>query len=129
MKTDDIRQIPADTIGGRTYQRRCRGNGEPYGGPDRRCPGPFSFQLQWAGTDRGWNTFCSLDGRSSFSVTVSDGPTVAANNLPVRVVRQMSPQVINCLSRNKDALLDFWYHGETWIQPEVGDFIQKLDRV
>jgi hypothetical protein len=70
-------------------------------------------------------------GRSqpSFSVTISDAPTLAANSLPLRVVRQMSPQVITWVSRNKDALLDFWYHGDTWTQPEVNDFIQKLDRV
>jgi hypothetical protein len=70
-------------------------------------------------------------GRSqpSFSVTISDAPAVAANSLPVRVVRQMSPQVIAWVSRNKDALLDFWYHGDAWTQPEVNDFIQKLDRV
>src|SRR5438128_11971373 len=50
-------------------------------------------------------------GRSqpSFSVTISDAPTVAANRLPVRVFRQMSPQVIDWLSRNKIALRDFWY--------------------
>jgi hypothetical protein len=70
-------------------------------------------------------------GRSqpSFSVTISDAPAVAANSLPVRIVRQMSPQVIAWVSLNRDALLDFWYHGDTWTQPEVNDFIQKLDRI
>ncbi len=70
-------------------------------------------------------------GRSqpSLSVMISDVPTVVANTLPVHVVRQMSPQVINWVSRNKDALLDFWYHGDSWTQPEVNDFIQKLHRV
>jgi len=70
-------------------------------------------------------------GRSqpSFSVAVTDGPTVVANSLPVRVLRQMSPQVIDWVSRNKDALPDFWYHGDTWTHPEVNDFIQKLQRV
>jgi hypothetical protein len=70
-------------------------------------------------------------GRSqpSFSVTISDAPAVAANSLPVRIVRQMSPQVIAWVSLNRDALLDFWYHGDKWTQPEVNDFIQKLDRV
>ena len=70
-------------------------------------------------------------GRSqpSFSVTVAGAPAVAANSLPVRVVRQRSPQVIDWVSRNKDALLDFWHHGDTWTQPEVNDFIQKLQRV
>jgi hypothetical protein len=70
-------------------------------------------------------------GRSqpSFSVAIADVPTVVANSLPVRVVRQLSPQVIDWVSRNKDALLDFWYQGDTWTQPEVNDFIQKLRRI
>jgi hypothetical protein len=65
----------------------------------------------------------------SFSVAISDSPSVVANSLPVRVVRQRSPQVIEWVSRNRDALLDFWYRGDTWTQPEVNDFIQKLLRV
>ena len=65
----------------------------------------------------------------SFSVAISDTPAVVANSLPVRVMRQMSPQVTEWVSRNKDALLDFWQHGDTWTQPEVNDFIQKLQRV
>ena len=70
-------------------------------------------------------------GRSqpSFSVAIADTPTVVANSLPVRVVRQRSPQVIDWVSRNKDALLDFWHHGDTWTQPEVNDFIQKLKQI
>jgi hypothetical protein len=70
-------------------------------------------------------------GRSqpSFSVAVADNPTVIANSLPLRVVRQRSPQVIDWVSRNKDALLDFWYHGDTWTHPEVNDFIETLQRV
>jgi hypothetical protein len=65
----------------------------------------------------------------SFSVAIADVPTVVANRLPVRVVRQLAPQVIDWVSRNKDVLLDFWYHGDTWTQPEANDFIQKLQRV
>jgi hypothetical protein len=65
----------------------------------------------------------------SFSVSIADAPTVVANSLPVRVLRRMSPQVIEWVLRNKDALLDFWHHGDTWMQPEVNDFIQKLRRV
>jgi len=65
----------------------------------------------------------------SFFVAVADNPTVFANNLPLRVVRQRSPQVIDWVSRNKDALLDFWYHRHTWSQLEVNAFIQKLQRV
>ena len=62
----------------------------------------------------------------SFSVSIGDTPAVVANSLPARIVRQMSPQVFEFVLRNKDALLDFWHHGDTWTQPEVNDFIQKL---
>jgi hypothetical protein len=62
-------------------------------------------------------------------VSIADVPTLVANSLPERVVRQMSPPVIEWVSRNKDAQLDFWHHGDTWTQPEVNDFIQKLRRV
>jgi len=65
----------------------------------------------------------------SFSVSISDAPAVVANSLPVRVVRQMSPRVIEWVLHNKDGLLDFWHHGDTWTQPEVNDFIQGLCRV
>ena len=65
----------------------------------------------------------------SFSVSIADAPTVVANSPTTRIVRQVSPQVIDWVSRNKDALLDFWQHGDTWSQPEVNDFIQRLQRV
>ena len=65
----------------------------------------------------------------SFSVSVADPPIVVTNSLPARTVRQMSPQVIDWVSLNKDALLDFWHHGDTWGQPEVNDFIQQLQRI
>ena len=65
----------------------------------------------------------------SFSISVADAPAVVANSLPARVVRQMSPQVIEWVLRNKDALLDFWHHGDTWTQPEVNAFMQRLQTV
>ncbi|HEU0215789.1 MAG TPA: hypothetical protein VFQ90_03955 [Stellaceae bacterium] len=65
----------------------------------------------------------------SFSVSIAEPPTVVANSLPVRTLRQMAPQVIEWVLRNKDELLDFWNHGDAWSQPEVNDFIQRLRRV
>ena len=65
----------------------------------------------------------------SFSVSVAEVPSVVANSLPARVVRQMAPRVIEWVSRNRYALLDFWHRGDTWTQPEVNDFIQQLQRV
>ena len=65
----------------------------------------------------------------SFSVSIADPPTVVANSLPARTVRQMAPQVIAWAALNRDALLDFWHHGDTWMQPEVNAFIQRLRRL
>jgi len=65
----------------------------------------------------------------SFSVVISESPAVVANSLPARVMRQLSPQVIRWVALNKDALLDFWDHGDTWTQPQVNAFIQTLLRV
>jgi hypothetical protein len=65
----------------------------------------------------------------SFSVSIADVPAVVANSLPLRVRRQRSPQVIDWVLLNKDALLDFWYRGDTWTQPEVNVFVQGLRRV
>ena len=65
----------------------------------------------------------------SFSVSVADPPVVVANSLPARVLRQRSPQVIEWAARNRAALLDFWQHGDTWTQPEVNAFMQRLQRI
>jgi hypothetical protein len=65
----------------------------------------------------------------SFSVTISDMPAVAANSLALRVLRQMSPPVIQWVALNRTALLDFWNNGDTWTQPQVNAFIQTLKPV
>jgi hypothetical protein len=65
----------------------------------------------------------------SFSITISDRPSVVANSLPARIMRQMSPQVVQWVAANKDALLDFWNNGDTWMQPQVNAFIQTLKRI
>jgi len=93
-------------------------------------PGTIFISTAMGGQGRRVKYFLQ-PGRSqpSFSVAIADVPSVVANSLPVRVVGRLSPQVIDWVSRNRDALLDFWYHGDTWTQPEVNDFIQKLRRV
>ena len=65
----------------------------------------------------------------SFSVSIADPPVVVANSLPARTVRQMASQVIAWVTLNRHALLDFWNYGDTWTQPEVNEFIQRLQRV
>ena len=65
----------------------------------------------------------------SFSVSIAELPAVVVNSLPACTVRQVAPQVIEWVSQNKDELLEFWQHGDTWTHPEVNDFIQRLRRV
>jgi hypothetical protein len=65
----------------------------------------------------------------SFSVTIADQPRVVANSLPPRVVNQMSPLVIQWVSLNKDALLDFWHYGDTWSASRLIQFLQSFRKV
>jgi len=65
----------------------------------------------------------------SFSVTIADQPRVVANSLPPRVANQMSPVVIQWVTLNKDALLDFWHHGDTWTASQLIQFLQGFRKV
>lgn len=130
MKTNDILQIPADTLLAEELANEDVVEMANLTTAQTGVPGTIFISTAMGGHGPRVKYFLQ-PGRSqpSFSVTISDTPTVVANSLPVRVLRQISPQVIDWVSRNKDALLDFWHHGDTWIQPEVNDFIQKLSRV
>jgi hypothetical protein len=130
MKTDHIGQIPADTLLAEELASEDVVEMANLTTAQTGVPGTIFISTAMGGHGPRVKYFLQ-PGRSqpSFSVTISDAPTVVANSLPARVVRQMSPQVINWVSRNRGALLDFWYHGDTWTQPEVNDFAQKLNRV
>src|SRR5882762_6829806 len=65
----------------------------------------------------------------SFSVMISDQPRVVANSLPPRTVSQVAPLVIRWVSLNKDALLDFWHHGDTWPAAQLISFLQSFQRI
>jgi hypothetical protein len=65
----------------------------------------------------------------SFSVTVADQPPVVANSLPPRILNQLSPLVIQWVTLNKDALLDFWHHGDTWTASQLIQFLQSFRKV
>src|SRR5919109_2358592 len=128
MKTDNIRRIPPDTLLAEELAREDTVEMANLTTAQTGVAGTIFISTAMGGHGPRVKYFLQ-PGRSqpSFSVTISDTPAVAANRLPVRVLRQMSPQVINWVLRNKDGLLDFWYHGDTWTQPEVNDFIEKLD--
>src|SRR5216683_4318591 len=129
MKTNDILQIPADTLLAEELASDDVVEMANLTTAQTGVAGTI-FISTAMGSHRPRVKYFLQPGRSqpSFSVAISDIPTVAANSLPVRVVRQISPQVITWVSRNKDPLLEFWYQGDTWTQPEVNDFIQRLDR-
>jgi hypothetical protein len=65
----------------------------------------------------------------SFSVTIADQPRVVANSLPPRVLNQMSPLVVQWVILNKDALLDFWHHGDTWTASQLIEFLQSFRKI
>ena len=67
--------------------------------------------------------------QASFSVLIADPPSVVANSLPDRVLRQRAPDVIQWVAINRDALLDFWNNGDTWTDPQVTSFKQALKRL
>jgi hypothetical protein len=130
MKTNDIHQIPADTLLAEELGNEDLVEMANLTTAQTGVPGTIFISTAMGGHGPRVKYFLQ-PGRSqpSFSVSIADAPRVVANSLPARVVRQMSPQVINWVSRNKDSLLDFWNRGDTWTQPEVNDFIQKLNRV
>ena len=65
----------------------------------------------------------------SFSVTIADQPRVVANSLPPRVLNQMSPLVIQWVTLNKDALLDFWHDGDTWTASQLIQLLQGFRKI
>lgn len=62
----------------------------------------------------------------SFSVSIADVPTVIANSLPQRVANAMAPRVAEWVRLNRQELLEFWNHGDTWLQPGVEAFLRSL---
>jgi hypothetical protein len=130
MKTKEIEQVPADTPLADELREDILVEMANLTRAQTGVPGTIFISTAMGGHGPRVKYYLQ-PGRTqpSFSVTIADAPLVAANSLPIRVIRQMSPQVIAWVARNQDALLDFWYHGDTWTQPEVNDFIQKLQPV
>ena len=65
----------------------------------------------------------------SFSVSIADEPEVVASDLPERVVRRMSAEVIEWVKLNREALLAFWNEGDTWLKEQVDAHIEGLVRL
>jgi hypothetical protein len=68
-------------------------------------------------------------GRPSFSMSIADDPQIVANSLPQRVAVDVGSKVRAWVLLNKDALLDFWNHGDAWMQPQVEAFLHGLKKL
>jgi hypothetical protein len=92
MKIEDIFQIPADTLLAEELASDDVVEMANLTTPQTGVPGTIFIPTAMGGHGPRVKYFLQ-PGRSqpSFSVTISHAPTVAANSLPVRVVRQMSP--------------------------------------
>jgi hypothetical protein len=65
----------------------------------------------------------------SFSVSIAEPPDVVANSLPERVLKRMAPKVIAWVALNREALLDFWLRGDTWMKEEVDKHLDSFARL
>lgn len=65
----------------------------------------------------------------SFAVSIEDAPKVVASDLPERVIRRMSPEVMEWVRLNRAALLAFWNHGDTWMKERVDAHIDSFVRL
>jgi hypothetical protein len=68
-------------------------------------------------------------GQPSFSVSVSEDPHVLASSLPDRVVRRVSPAIIEWVKLNYGDLLRFWQEGQSWTLDEVYAFGSQLKKL
>jgi len=127
MKIEDVARIPADTLLSDELSSEELVDMANLTSAQTGVPGTI-FISTAMGAHGARVKYFVQPGRTqpSFSVSIADPPTVVANSLPERTLRQMAPQVIEWVSRNRQDLLDFFYHGDTWTQPEVNAFIQRL---
>jgi hypothetical protein len=65
----------------------------------------------------------------SFSVSIGSNPEILDNSLPKKVVNGVGPKVIEWVTLNQVALLNFWENGTTWTDPQVTAFKAALQRV
>ena len=65
----------------------------------------------------------------SFSVSIDEPPKVVAGDLPERVIKRMSPEVIEWVRLNRAPLLSFWNDGDTWMDEQVEAFKKALVRL
>ena len=75
--------------------------------------------------------YCETPGASqpSFSVSIDEPPKVVAGDLPERVIKRMSPEVIEWVRLNRAPLLSFWNDGDTWMDEQVEAFKKALVRL
>lgn len=65
----------------------------------------------------------------SFSVAIASEPRVVANSLPDHELNLAAPAVMAWVRLNHEALARFWWDGQDWMNPEVQEFIGRLQKV
>jgi hypothetical protein len=67
--------------------------------------------------------------QKSFSVSIEENPKVLVSSLPEKVVKEKSPQVIEWVRLNHQALAKFWQDGTSMTRDEVNKFVEGLKKV
>src|SRR5258708_33793628 len=108
MRIEDITQVPTDTLLAEELSADILVEMANLTADQTGVPGTI-FISTAMGSHGPRVKYYVQPGRSqpSFSITISDSPAVAANSLPVRVLRQIAPQVTQGVPFNRKALLDF----------------------
>jgi hypothetical protein len=65
----------------------------------------------------------------SFSVSISNKPKLLASSLPERELNRHAPAVIEWVRLNSEALLKFWFEGETMSVDELVAFTKTLKKL
>lgn len=65
----------------------------------------------------------------SFSVAIASEPRVVANSLPEHELNRAAPAVMAWVRLNHEALARFWWDGQDWMNPEVQEFIGRLQKI
>jgi hypothetical protein len=69
------------------------------------------------------------EGAPSLSITIEEVPQVFMHDLSPRHFSVAADQAKAWVEINREALLDFWHNGTSWMDSEVTDFKKALRRL
>ena len=67
----------------------------------------------------------------SFSVSIAQEPRILAQSRDIsdHVVTAIGPRIIEWVSLNREALLDYWKNGTTWSRKQQNKFFDRLNKL